>query len=117
MAEQPVAVDFYYWEECPSHEEALARLKSVLTDEGIATVPRRIRVESEEQARALRFPGSPTVRVNGADIDAGGATGEYLLTCRVYTRADGRVSPLPPRDLLVAAIRQANLVRSQGGST
>ncbi len=63
-------------------------------------------IETEEDAGREAFVGSPTVRVNGADIEPteGEPTG---LTCRIYRRRDGRVSPLPDRqdvrDALVAA--------------
>jgi hypothetical protein len=102
-----VQIDFYYWADCPSHEEALARLRAVLVEEGVAAEPRITLVETEDQAQALRFPGSPTIHIDGVDIDQAGDQGEYLLTCRVYTRPDGRISPLPPRETIVAALRAA----------
>jgi hypothetical protein len=61
---------------------------------------RRREIVSEEQAEAEGFPGSPTVRVDGADVQepTEGVLGG--LTCRVYLRRDGRVSPLPdPEDV------------------
>lgn len=107
LEERRVQIDFYYWEDCPSHEEALARLRSVLEEEGIAAEPRITLVETEAQAQALRFPGSPTIHVDGRDIDPAGDQGDYQLTCRVYTRPDGRISPLPPRETIAAALRGA----------
>ena len=57
-------------------------------------------VDTESAARQGRFVGSPTIRVNGVDVQPpvdGVPTG---LTCRVYRRRDGRVSPLPdPEDV------------------
>ena len=51
-------------------------------------------ITTDEQAADLGFPGSPTIRVNGADVQEPleGATG---LSCRIYRTRDGRVSPLP----------------------
>jgi len=52
-------------------------------------------VDSDEQARAESFVGSPTIRVDGRDIQpppAGEPTG---LSCRIYRRRDGRISPTP----------------------
>jgi hypothetical protein len=102
-----MTIDFLYWADCPSHAEALERLRSVLADEAITVQPRIVEVETQAQAEALRFPGSPTIHIDGADIDPAGVTGDYALTCRVYTRADGRITPLPPRELIVAAVRRA----------
>jgi hypothetical protein len=57
-------------------------------------------VDTEAAARQSQFVGSPTIRVNGLDVQppvAGEPTG---LTCRVYRRRDGRISPLPdPEDV------------------
>ena len=56
-------------------------------------------ITSDEQAADLGFPGSPTIRVNGADVQEPleDATG---LSCRIYRTRDGRVSPLPdPADI------------------
>ena len=65
-------------------------------------------VTAEAEAERLRFPGSPTIRVDGADIDPGGAEDQQFgLTCRVYRRADGRVSPLPDPERIRAALRAA----------
>jgi 8-oxo-dGTP pyrophosphatase MutT (NUDIX family) len=57
-------------------------------------------VDTEESAKREEFVGSPTIRVDGRDIQPpvnGEPTG---LACRVYRRRDGRTSPLPdPEDL------------------
>lgn len=101
-------IEFLYWEECPSHEEALARLREVLASEGVEAEIEIRRIETEEQAQAERFIGSPTIRINGIDIDP---TAErqtfYSLTCRAYTREDGRISPLPPVEMIRRAVQAA----------
>jgi hypothetical protein len=90
-----VEVELLYWEGCPSHPAALADLRDALGD----AVPVTVReVLNEAQAVAERFPGSPTIRVDGEDLfpidDPPG------LTCRIYRLADGRFSPTPdPREL------------------
>ena len=62
-------------------------------------------VTSDEEAERLRFPGSPTIRVDGLDVDPEGASARPALTCRIYHLPDGRVSPVPSRDQLEAALR------------
>lgn len=96
-----------YYEECPSHDEALQRLRQVMAEEGVEAEMQVIRVETEAQAAQLRFTGSPTIRINGQDIDPPPADTPYRLTCRVYRLADGRVSPLPSRDMIRRALRAA----------
>jgi hypothetical protein len=99
-------VELLWWEGCPSWPKALAELEETMTALGLdpGTVELR-EVESDEQAERERFPGSPTIRIDGSDIVP--ATGEPAsLTCRVYRLRDGRISPTPdPSDLLEALER------------
>lgn len=100
-----MTIEFLYWQDCPSHEEALARLRSAIAASGrVEAELRIIKVDTEEQARELKFPGSPTIRVNGVDVAPEGAGGPHGLTCRIYLRPDGRVSPLPPEQMLLDAL-------------
>ena len=65
-------------------------------------------VTVEDEAERLRFPGSPTIRVDGTDVDPGETDQQpFGLTCRVYRRADGRVSPLPDPEKIRTALLQA----------
>lgn len=104
MLTEPLQIEFLYWEECPSHERALRLLKDVLNEENVPAHIQMIRVESDAEAEKLHFPGSPTIRVNGFDVDDNPAD-PIGLSCRVYHEADGSVSPLPPREKIVRAIR------------
>jgi hypothetical protein len=99
-----VRVSFLYYEECPSHELALERLREVMAEEGVAGEVEVIKVETEEQARGWRFVGSPTLRVDGQDIDPP-TDPHYALTCRAYRLEDGRISPLPSKDMIRRALR------------
>lgn len=102
-----VNVKFLYYEECPSHEVALDRLRQVLAEEGIQAEIEIIKVETDEQAQRLRFIGSPTILVNGRDIDPPPSDAHYALTCRAYRLEDGRISPLPSPDMIRHALRMA----------
>jgi hypothetical protein len=99
-----VQVSFLYYEDCPSYDLALERLREVMAEEGIAAEVEVIKVETEERAREVRFIGSPTIRVDGQDIDPP-VDSHYALTCRAYHLDDGRISPLPPRDMIRRALR------------
>jgi len=107
-------VEFLYWEECPSHEEALARLQAVLQEEGIVAHVEVIRVETEEQAERLQFPGSPTIRFDGKDIVPVPEGTRFSLTCRVYHLEDGRVSPLPSKEMIRRALKGSLNTRTHG---
>jgi hypothetical protein len=97
-------VSFLYYEECPSHGLALERLREVMAEEGISREVEVFKVETEDQARELRFVGSPTIRVDGQDIDPP-IDSRYSLTCRAYRLEDDRISPLPSKDMIRRALR------------
>jgi hypothetical protein len=99
-------VELLWWEGCPSYPETLADLRRSLADEGIDTEVDMVEVESDEQARAECFPGSPTIRIDGEDVFPCPESEPYSLTCRVYRRRDGRSSPTPDPEDLREAIRR-----------
>jgi hypothetical protein len=104
-------IELLFWEGCPSHPKALAELRATMADLGLdpnAIVVREVRTDSD--AEREHFVGSPTIRIDGIDIQP--TNGEPLgLTCRIYHRRNGRISPTPDpadvRDALAAAIRTA----------
>ena len=100
-----MTVELLWWEGCPSHPEALADLERILREEGISAEVRRVEIENDEQARRERFPGSPTIRIDGDDIVPPGEGEPYSLTCRVYRLRDGRISPVPDPDDVRDAVR------------
>ena len=95
-----MVVEFLYWEGCPSHPQALSDLREAMGELGLDPTAVAVReIDTEDAADAERFTGSPTIRIDGRDIQDPGdeAAG---LTCRVYHLRDGRVSPAPdPEDL------------------
>src|SRR5919202_6406475 len=101
-------VELLWWAGCPSHPRALDELREVMREEGLDPgAIELVEVESDEQARRERFPGSPTIRVDGRDVVEPGDGEPLTLTCRVYRTPDGRFSPLPDPDDVRAALRAA----------
>lgn len=100
-------VELFWWAGCPSWDEALEILRDAMSSAGLDPDSIAVtEITNEEQARALGFPGSPTIRVNGADVQDPGEN-PIGLSCRVYKQADGRVSPLPDRKDIEAALARA----------
>jgi hypothetical protein len=107
MAVRSPRVEFLWWEGCPSWDRALDELRQAMEGVGLdAGDIEVIEIETEAEAEGRQFVGSPTIRIDGADLQP---TGEEPagLTCRIYRLRDGRVSPLPDpadlRDALAAA--------------
>jgi predicted Zn-dependent protease len=100
-------VELLFWAGCPSHETALRELRAALAQEGADADAVDVReVMTEADAVGGGFVGSPTIRIDGIDVQP--EPNEPLgLTCRVYKRRDGRFSPTPDPADLRDAIRRA----------
>ena len=106
--ERDLKIEFLFWEDCPSHPEAWARLQEALDEADVELPLERIEVLTEKEAERLRFPGSPTIRVGGVDVDPSGAAQMgTALTCRIYRLEDGRISPLPSKAMIRKALSRA----------
>ncbi len=102
-------IELLYFEGCPNYEPSKRLIEETLTGEGLNAEIQGIAVNSSQEAVALRFLGSPTVRVNGRDIDPGAERkSDFGLQCRVYCYGN-RVLGLPPLNLLRAALLEAAL--------
>jgi hypothetical protein len=104
-------IQFLYFEDCPSHEDGLARLRQAMREIGLDDEVEIIKVETDEQAQKWHFVGSPTFLVNGQDIIPPPADAYASLTCRAYWLDDGRISPLPTLAMLRSALQ--NVVQSE----
>jgi hypothetical protein len=102
-----MTVELLWWEGCPSHPDALVEVERILREEGVEADVTRIEITDDEQARRERFPGSPTIRIDGEDIVPPGDGDPFSLTCRVYMTREGRISPLPDPEDVRAAVRRA----------
>jgi hypothetical protein len=96
-------IELLYIEGCPWAAQTEALLRRVLAEEGCAAPVTKIVLSTPAQAAAMRFPGSPTVRVDGRDVEPARA-GEPggALSCRIYRQTG---SGVPHVELLRAAVR------------
>ncbi len=102
-----VKIELLYFDGCAGHDALLARVTAVLAETGTEAELELRRVETEAAARAERFLGSPTLRIDGVDVDPGAAgRSDYGLTCRLYRTPEGP-SPTPPDEWLWAALARA----------
>lgn len=92
---------------CPNAQAAHALANRVVADLGIEAEVASIPVPDVDAVERLRFLGSPSIRVDGIDIEPGRAerTG-YALACRVYATAAGP-SNLPDEGWLRAALSES----------
>ena len=94
-------IEILYFDGCPNLEATLELTRQVVAELGLEADIRQVRVETPAEARERHFLGSPSVRVNGKDIEPEARGSEdFALGCRVYGK-----SGVPPKQLLVDAIR------------
>lgn len=98
-------VEMLHTEGCPHAEELLPRLQRLVVAAGVSG-PVRVRMVADgDEAQRERFLGSPTVRVDGRDVEPGAdARQDYGLSCRLYVGPSG-VSGMPPDEWVLAQLR------------
>jgi len=104
-------VELLYFDDCPHHEPLLARVRALLgRHEPTATVE-PVLVTSDDQAQARRFLGSPTLRVNGGDVEPGAdERTDFGLKCRLY-HSRTRLAGAPEDAWIVTALQRAGALR------
>jgi hypothetical protein len=99
-----MTIEVLYFDGCPNHERLLDHLPALLEREGITTPIALHNIQDDDQAQAERFLGSPTIRINGHDIDPGAAERtDYGLKCRIY-QTPGGMTGMPPDEWILAAL-------------
>ena len=97
-------IELLWFEGCPNHEVAEELLREVLDDLDAEATVVRVEVPDEETGNRVCFPGSPTIRVDGTDIEPGWEPCEDCTPrCRVYLTPEG-LRGLPPRAWIEEAV-------------
>ena len=104
-------IEVLYVQDCPHYPATLALVERIRAEVGIDTELRISLILDQAAAVQARFPGSPTVRVDGRDVEPGSEpVTEYIVGCRLY-RLEHRFAGQPEERW----IRQA-LLRAVGRS-
>jgi hypothetical protein len=102
-----VTVEVLYFDGCPNHEVLMPRLREIVTRTCTSTSITTRRIINDEAAKRERFLGSPTVRIDGRDIEPGAdQRSDFGLKCRLYRTASG-LAGQPEDEWLHAALRGA----------
>lgn len=86
-----LSIDLLYFDGCPSYRRAWNDILDVLVEENMDASVRLTAVEDIDRAKELRFAGSPTIKVNGRDLED--YQGDGVIACRVYKENDGEGWP------------------------
>ena len=100
-------IEIYYFDECPNHLPAVERVKEVLNEMGLTYKVAEVQISNPATAKSVGFLGSPTVRVNGLDVEPSARRSDQIgLACRTYldgTRREG----VPPKQMIRDALLEA----------
>jgi hypothetical protein len=109
-------IEVLYFDGCPGTDAFLVRLRDLLAQLGATDRLELRRVETIEDAERQRFLGSPSVRVDGYDIEPGAdKRTDYGLKCRLY-RSESGLQGEPPTDWVLAALGLAASAGERSGS-
>ncbi|MBD0338222.1 MAG: thioredoxin family protein [Thermoleophilia bacterium] len=91
-------IEILFFDDCPNYRDAIDLVRLLLAESHFDADLKLTLVEEPERARELRFLGSPTIRVNGRDVEPGADEREdYVLACRVYQTEHGPGGVPDPR--------------------
>lgn len=104
-------IEVLFFDGCPNHEALLPRLRELLSAHGVPDPIELRRIKDEATAERERFLGSPTLRVNGEDVDPGAREREdFGLKCRLFATPAG-LRGTPADEWVVSAIERAGRPR------
>jgi len=100
-------VEILYFQGCPNHERTLELIERIAAELRVRPTIEMVEVADPQAAARLRFLGSPTVRVDGRDVEPGAEQrDDFALACRVY-RSQRETAGLPAEVLIREALAAA----------
>jgi hypothetical protein len=104
-----VRVELLYTDDDPTYMSTRQNLVEVLNEDAFETTIQMIVVSSLADAALLAFPGSPTIRIDGEDIDPDGAAGIGLDRRDYWQAGDpkGQMTGVPSKRMIREAVERA----------
>lgn len=100
-------VEILYFSGCPNHVGAVDRVREVVQQEGAPADVVEVEVKDTATAQQVGFLGSPTIRVDGQDVEpAARVARAFGMMCRTYFD-DGRRASMPPLEWIRSSVREA----------
>jgi hypothetical protein len=97
-------VELLYFDDCPHYHALLARLDDLLRNVGVGARVQLRGIPDEAAAVREHFLGSPTVRVDGHDVEPGASTRrDFGMRCRLYATDQG-LREMPPDEWVLDAL-------------
>ena len=107
-------MEILYFDGCPTYLKAEKTLRGILEEKGVDAEVELVTVNTDAEAQELRFPGSPTIRVDGEDLFPVPERAEYALGCRMYASPEG-LKRSPTTEMLWEALAKIEGIDAKGG--
>ena len=112
MTAQRVTVEMLHTQGCPNAADYLPLLRRLVATAGVTEPVLVSLIADPEHAQRERFLGSPTIRVDGRDVDPGAdARQDYGLSCRLYPGPAG-LRGAPPDEWVLALLQRPDATPS-----
>lgn len=98
---EKMKIELLYFDSCPTYKQALANIKAALKEKRLDAKLIMIKVETEEKAEQVGFQGSPSMRINGKDLE--GRDEGFSFSCRLY-KEKGKTAVTPSKELIMARL-------------
>ena len=97
-------IELLVFEGCPNQEPTERLLRQTISELKISTEVKVVTVNDNDEAIVKRFLGSPSIRIDGRDIEIEEGKGtQYAMRCRVYSTERG-YNGVPPKQLILDAL-------------
>jgi hypothetical protein len=97
-------IELFYFDGCPNHQMLLPHLGELLEQAKVSSAVELVNVPDDAAAQRERFLGSPTLRVDGQDVEPGAELRtDFGLKCRLYCTPEG-FAGIPPDDWVLEAL-------------
>ena len=108
-------VEVLYFEGCPNLAPTVERVRAELLSHGLPKEIEEVEIHNQAEAKAFGFLGSPSVRINGLDIEREARNlKSFGMSCRTYLEGTVR-SGSPSSDLIGRALNEQTT--QAGGQT
>lgn len=79
-----VSIEVQHFYGCPNSVEMIKRVREAITNSKVETEYREVLIDTPEKAEKYKFRGSPTVLINGIDLEGLPEPDLGHLACRYY---------------------------------
>lgn len=106
-------IELLWFDDCPNSSRARKLLLELMAERAIEAEIEDVDVSDLAIGERVKFPGSPTIRIDGIDVDPDYVdNGDYTPRCRLYATSEG-LRGLPERAWVAAALDRALVTTTQ----